>query len=132
MLVWAQYIEFLSGMFGHLRWDEEIYKILFVPRLSKITSYEAWIHELRLIVEFNYKDFLGHFKCTTLNVCLIATWKRKIKIVYFCEKLENKLRHVMSWYSFLWVDILYISIFLVKIFSSSTTKKNFFMKKATN
>ena len=73
-------------------------------------------------------------KYHTIRVCLIDTRKKKIKIKigYFCEKLKNKLRHVMRWYSFLWVDIFYLLLFLVEKFSSSTIKENFFMKKITN
>ena len=65
---------------------------------------------------------------SSFRVCLIATWKMKIKIVYFCKKLESKLRHVMRWYSFLWVDILYPSLFLVEFFFSQLTKKIFSWK----
>ena len=50
------------------------------------------------------------FGCLNINILLvrlIITWKRKIKIVDFCEKLENKLRHVLQcllcgWKNFLW------------------------------
>ena len=46
-----------------------------------------------------------------LRVRLIITWKRKIKTIDFCEKLENKLRHLVrclltlwlfQWKCFLW------------------------------
>ena len=45
------------------------------------------------VYHWSYK--LSKRKIKILRVCLIITWKRKLKIVYFCEKLKNKLRYEM-------------------------------------
>ena len=59
--------------------------------------------------QFCSKFFSHTRSILTFRVRLIATWKRKIIIVNFYEKLESKLRHMVKpilwlfpWRNFLW------------------------------
>ena len=73
---------------------------VFYEKINHFSSHCLTLH-LKRTVDIIFKK-KPRKNIRTLRVCLIITWKRKIKIVYFCEKLKNKLRHEIRTLFNLW------------------------------